>query len=642
MEPGASKIKKFKRALIRDPNLFDANMGLALVYFRRNEFLEALPYAEKAARIDPSSAEAKALLGSIYIELGKDEKAEEYLDEARGLASDDYSVYSRLAEVRVRLNSVSGAIEVLEDALERFSHRAEAHNDLGVLYFLNGKLADAEKELNEALSIDPKNADARFNRAVVYLEQGNMSEAVKAFGALIDIEHAGAEHYRNMGFAYRGCGDADGAAETFRRALALDPRDPESHYGLGSALLELGQLDASAQSLGTCLELMPGHDDALLALLVCLAKKGETQKIVEVWEGSADRLARQRKTARRSRMRFSRAKELASSEKIEMTERRVAQLVEERMEISVIVPVLDDAESVRAFHERLDQVLERIGKKYEAIYVDAGSHDGTLDLLRELNSMDERARTISLVRGCSRAAVLSAGLDHARGSVIVTLSDDLQDDPEDIPKLLDKIAEGYDMVAGSRNEREDLPPITKMKSRMVTWIVGKLLGLNLRDCECGMRAYRKEVVDSIGWRNGAYWCAPAVAGRRGLSTAEVLVTSNRDGGARTGRRAVDPMGAVLDGIVAKSVGSETAEAVRCFGKLGLCSIGFGVIVAVLVALGTLLARRGVAWRAIAFGMAFFVLMAMMLVTAGLVIEISVRAQHQSRGKPHYVVKEIIE
>ena len=116
MEVGASKIKKFKRALRRDPNSSEANFGLAVVYFKRGELVEALPYAEKASQIDPASGDAKALLGSIYMALDRDAKAEECLAEAVKLSAGNYDPYSKLAEVRYRRNDIAGAVKVLEDA----------------------------------------------------------------------------------------------------------------------------------------------------------------------------------------------------------------------------------------------------------------------------------------------------------------------------------------------------------------------------------------------------------------------------------------------------------------------------------------------------------------------------------------------
>ena len=632
MEVGASKVKKFKRVLRRDPNSWDANMGLALIHFKRGELVEALPHAEKASKIDPASADAKALLGSIYMALDRDAKAEECLADAIKLGPRDYDSYSRLAEVRYRRSDIGGAVEILRDATELFPRNPETFNDLGVMYYLRGNVDQAEEQFDKALSIEPKNGDALFNLAAIYLEQDESDKAVETLEKLIEVEPDRAVHHRDLGLARLRAGEAEAAAKHFEKAIALDPDDAEAHYDLGVSLSQLDQLDASVRSLEKCLELVPEHRDAIFAVIGCHAKKGETEQIVKLWEKSIGPLVRAGKERSAVQPKLSAGKVVAPVGVMEGIERRVEQLAEQEVEISVVVPPLNDADNIRPLHDKLTSVLESIGKEHEIVYVDDGTRDDALNVLRDINLKDDRARVVILARDYGQAASLSAGFDRARGNIIVTVNGDLPDAPADIPAVLDKMAESCDVVSRSAGGRY---------KPLMSRVAAKLAGLKLDDYDCILAAYDKSALDNMPLCGEMYRFIPAVARWLGLPTAEIPAKEDASAGAAV-RGSTDATPSVLDMITAKFLMNKTAGPMRFFAKIAFGSMGVGIIIAILLEWRMMFAGKGIKWDSIFPELAFFAFVAAFLIAVGFVAEIIVRTHGQSQRKPIYIVKKIIE
>jgi len=637
MEVGASKIKKFKRALRRDPNSSDANFGLAAIYFKRGELVDALPYAEKASQIDPASADAKALLGSIYMALDRDAKAEECLAEAVRLNAGNYGPYSRLAEVRYRRNDIAGAVKVLEDAAELFPNNSQTFNDLGVMYYLRGDVAEAEKRFDKAREVNSKDRDALFNLSVIYLDRGKADKAVEALEQLVEVEPDRAEHHASLGRAYQAAGNAEAAAKRFEKAVALNPDDAEAHYGLGANLLKLGQHDAAVKSLERCLELEPEHTGAVFAMIGCLAKKGQNDEIVKLWEKSVALAGRAEKDRAAIQPKLSAGIDVAPAEVMEKIERRVAQLAEDKVDLSVVVPVLEQADAVRSFQDKLTRALESVGRPYEIVYVNDGGQDDTLRVLRNINAGDDRVRVVNLARGYGEAAALSAGFDHARGEIIIAVDAGLQYDPEDIRALIGKMAEGYDVVAGVPEDSGDLAG-GKLRAFLANRITAMVAGIKVHGRGTGLAAYRRSVLDSLKLCGEMYRFVPAIAGTVGFATAEVPIKGAEAAGDEP--RPTRTPCPVLDAIATRFLSDTATGPMRYFVKLALYSIVKGIIISILVAVPVSLAGGNMAWIALPIGV--YALGAMLIVTAGFVVEIVVRAHRHAQNKPTCFVKEVIE
>jgi glycosyltransferase involved in cell wall biosynthesis len=196
----------------------------------------------------------------------------------------------------------------------------------------------------------------------------------------------------------------------------------------------------------------------------------------------------------------------------------------ERPGISVVIPVMNEQESLGPLYSRLRSVLDGLCGGYELIFVDDGSTDGSFEALRRLHEADGRVRVIRFSRNFGQTAAFSAGFAEAEADVIVTLDADLQNDPADIPRLLDKMAQGYDLVSGWRVKRRDSLLTRRLPSRAANWLIRRVTGVQLHDYGCSLKAYRSELVKQIRLYGELHRFIPALASRMDARIAEVPVS----------------------------------------------------------------------------------------------------------------------
>jgi glycosyltransferase involved in cell wall biosynthesis len=189
----------------------------------------------------------------------------------------------------------------------------------------------------------------------------------------------------------------------------------------------------------------------------------------------------------------------------------------------VVVPVYNEKENVPLLYRSIKDVLETIGRRYEMVFVDDGSRDGTRDVLRRLASKDKTLRVVLFRRNFGQSAAMAAGFHSSRGDIVVTLDGDLQNDPADIPRLLCKIEEGYDVVSGWRKERKDKLFIRKVPSRIANRLICSVTDVRLHDTGCSLKAFRREVVKHIRLYGELHRFLPALAKVEGARISEIIV-----------------------------------------------------------------------------------------------------------------------
>src|SRR5262249_41916387 len=193
-------------------------------------------------------------------------------------------------------------------------------------------------------------------------------------------------------------------------------------------------------------------------------------------------------------------------------------------EVSVLVPVLNEEESVGELAERIAGVLDGLGLSFEIVFVDDGSQDATAARVREAHRRDGRVKLVRLRRNFGKSAALSAGFDFSRGSLIITMDGDLQDDPGEIPRLLDKLAsDELDLVSGWKRQRRD-PAAKRLPSPLFNWVTRRVAGIDLHDFNSGFKVYRREVLEQIAVYGELHRYIPVLASRRGFAVGEVAVT----------------------------------------------------------------------------------------------------------------------
>lgn len=255
-----------------------------------------------------------------------------------------------------------------------------------------------------------------------------------------------------------------------------------------------------------------------------------------------------------------------------------------RTELSVVVPVLDEVESLPTLYRELTEVLEPLGRSYELVFVDDGSRDGSFPALEKLHRSDDRVRVLQLRRNFGKAAALAAGFREARGQVIVTLDADLQDDPAELPRLLARLEEGYDLVSGWKRERQD-PRSKTLPSRLFNRVTAWLTGVRLHDFNSGFKAYRREVVEELRLYGELHRFIPAIAAWRGFRVDEVPVHHRRRQFGRSKYGSARFWRGCLDLLTVLFLTRYTRRPLHLFGGLGLVAwAGGGAVNLYLVGL----------------------------------------------------------
>jgi glycosyltransferase involved in cell wall biosynthesis len=307
--------------------------------------------------------------------------------------------------------------------------------------------------------------------------------------------------------------------------------------------------------------------------------------------------------------------------------------------LSVVIPVYNEAEAIPHLRRALTAALDKLALPYEVVAVDDGSRDGTPALLEAIQAEDPRWVIVTLRRNFGQTAAMSAGFDHARGEVIVTMDGDLQNDPEDIPKLLAAIKD-HDVVSGWRSPRRDPFLTRRLPSALANGLISWVTGVPLHDYGCALKAYRREVTQHIRLYGEMHRFIPAIASWMGVSIAEVKTTHHarlygrsKYGLARTAR-------VLLDLLTVKFLLGYSTKPIRVFGLLGLLSGAAGLAISAYLAWLKLFAGQSIGGRPLLMLGVLLLILGAQFVAMGLLGELLVRVYHESQAKPIYVVKRV--
>ncbi len=310
--------------------------------------------------------------------------------------------------------------------------------------------------------------------------------------------------------------------------------------------------------------------------------------------------------------------------------------------LSVIIPVLNEEGSLPLLHANLSRILEKQPFTYEVIYVDDGSNDNSFHQLSKLAASDSRVRVVRLRRNYGQTAAISAGVQHSAGEVLVFMDADLQNDPVDIPRLLQKLEEGYDVVSGWRKQRQDARLSRKLPSWIANRLISRVSGTHLHDYGCTLKAYRREVFQHVRLYGEMHRFIPAYAALAGAKIAEIEVAHHPRRFGRSKYGISRTFRVILDLLTLKFLGSFGTKPLYAFGIPGMASLSLGGIVSALV-LGQKIVppRVRVNHNPLLPLSALFTGFGLQCIMMGLLAELLMRTYHESQGKATYVVSHVL-
>ncbi|MCD4827848.1 MAG: glycosyltransferase [Candidatus Cloacimonetes bacterium] len=526
-----------------------------------------------------------------------------------------------------RQNDIETAINLWEKASEQQSGEPEIHSILGNAYKLLSDFEQSSRCLHQAVELEPDNFKYLYNYGLILQEQ---------------------QRY-------------DKAAVVFRHALDLHPDNHELLNDLGVVHFYLRQFKTALRYIEEAIEIEPGYVVGRINLAWVCLHTGETERAGDIVDylmrehsGNAEVQELQRQLEVQSTdpaseidsdaMRLEMSGKTYRITPLEMLRDFDVGALDEHIELSIVVPILNERENLPILHGKLVEVLSNLHQNYEIIFVDDGSVDGSLEVMKQLAEIDPHVKVIIFRRNYGQTAALSAGFRYAHGNVIITMDGDLQNDPADIPRLLEKMAEGYDLVNGWRKNRQDKALTRKLPSRLANMLINKLIagtGISLHDFGCTLKAYKRGIVKNIHLYGEMHRFIPVFAAWLGVRVAEIPVKHHprRYGVAKYNLSRVSRV--ILDLLVVRFFADSLTRPIQFFGKLARWLFVWGS--GILATAGLLKFVVAVPWSVdtlvLLFGM--LTMISVLVVIMGLLGEIMMRIYFETQKKDYFIVERVI-
>jgi glycosyltransferase involved in cell wall biosynthesis len=310
--------------------------------------------------------------------------------------------------------------------------------------------------------------------------------------------------------------------------------------------------------------------------------------------------------------------------------------------LSIVIPVFNEVESLQILHDKLRIVLNALGPLYEVIFIDDGSTDGTGAQLTKLAEGDPRIHVLQFARNFGQTAAIAAGFDHAAGDIIICLDADLQNDPEEIPKILDKMSEGYDVVSGWRQNRKDVWLTRVLPSRIANRLISRITGVHLHDYGCTLKAYRRDVVEHIHLYGEMHRFLPVLAAAAGARIAEIPIVHHSRIHGRSKYGLGRTIKVILDLLTVKFLGSYSTKPMYVFGGVGSLSILGATALGGITLWQSVRGNVALFHNPLTWASIFFMAMGIQAILLGMAAELVVRTYYESQRKPIYILRRNAE
>mgnify|MGYP002777008742 CR=1 FL=1 len=310
--------------------------------------------------------------------------------------------------------------------------------------------------------------------------------------------------------------------------------------------------------------------------------------------------------------------------------------------LSIVVPIYNEFDSLPKLIDTIASTLQSEQYNYEILCVDDGSIDGSSELLTNLAHSRSDLKAIILRRNYGQTPAMAAGFKHAKGQIIITLDGDLQNDPKDIPKLINKLDEGYDLVSGWRKNRQDNKVKRLLPSKIANWLIGQVTGVKLHDYGCSLKAYRAEVVADLNLYGELHRFLPALAYIEGAKIAEIPVQhhARRYGQSKYGLGRTFRV--LMDLFTIFFIKKFLTRPMHIFGLFGLCATFLGMILGIYLTFIKLFFGAEIGDRPLLILAVLLFMTGIQLFSFGLLAELGMRTYHESQKRPIYRVREVVE
>jgi glycosyltransferase involved in cell wall biosynthesis/Flp pilus assembly protein TadD len=403
-------------------------------------------------------------------------------------------------------NNVKKAISYWQEASKIDPNSAKIFSILGNAYKILNDLDSSTEHIEKAAQLEPDNFKYLYNLGLVFFEQNKFTEAKEILYKALEINTDNYELYNDLGVVYFKTHNYTKAEEFIRQAIEIENNYYVGHINLITVLIANKKIEPAQEHLDET-KAKFGYDNSIKDLqqqIIYLQKHSEIPD---------------------TKIKIEFSDKIYEIDPFNMIQ-NIESDTKENIALSVVVPIMNEIGNLPILYDKILKVLSELKQRYEIIFIDDGSKDGSTKYLIELANKDYNVSVIQFRRNYGQTAALSAGFKYANGNIIITMDGDLQNDPEDIPVLLEKMAEGYDLVNGWRKDRQDKAITRKLPSTIANKIINYLIsgtGIKLNDFGCTLKAYKKEIIKNIHLYGEMHRFIPVFAAWLGVRVAEIPV-----------------------------------------------------------------------------------------------------------------------
>lgn len=547
-------------------------------------------------------------------------------------------------------------IKQLKRALNRGSNNYSANLQMGMFYLHKEDIPSALLYLETASSARPENTELSFVIANAYKSLGKRDKSEIYFKKALDNDHDNYEYLYNYGLLLQSMGELGRAIEILKKAVSLKPDNFELLNDIGVLCFQSQNHEEALEYLEQAVTINPGYKLAMINMgyvHMATGKLSQTKRILDKLEAQNpyDPEVSELKTQYQGRsheMSDVQTDLTFSDQLFEITPLKIIKNFGEKrlpedIGLSLVIPIQNEVENIPVLYQELKDVLCKLKERYEIVFINDGSTDGSTEILDHIAEEDDSVKIIHFRRNYGQTAALNAGFKLSQGSVVVTLDGDLQNDPADIPRLLEKMAQGYDMVSGWRKDRKDTFITRKIPSMAANRIINKLIegtGVQLHDFGCTLKAYKRGIVKNIDLYGEMHRFIPVFAAWLGVKVTEIPVNHRPriHGYAKYSLSRVSRV--IFDLVVVRFFSDYMTRPIQFFGKIAkkLIIAGLaGILFLILISAFTSFTLSAI--NVIILG-ALLLFAALQFISIGLLGELMMRSYFEIQKKDSFVVEKI--
>ncbi|GEM_PF-110466 len=609
-------------------------------YLGEGKYDRALSLLEKIYPKRRYDLHMNLLLGEVHLKIGQNREANKYFGRALDIEGDNFQALYGKGKTFYLDGNTEDAIRYLKRAAGNEDYQADVYNDLGTIFEELNEMDIAGDYYREAIRKNAQYVYPVVNLSRLLIKQEKPTEALSLINDFIENNGPEERLLINQGIIYEILNDYEKAARIFSTVLDRNPTYTDAYYNRAFCYFKLAMIEEARQDLESYLKIKADDEQVRGLLALSYTLEGKFVDSVDTWKEFLPNYQDLSKNISRA----------VAPDKIDPL-----QILEDfntngndtsknAPNLSVVIPVMDEEGSIIILYEKLKGVLEKLGQIYEIIFIDDGSTDRSLEILTDISANDETVSVIKFRRNYGQTAAFAAGFKYASGDVIITMDADLQNDPEDIPRLLAKMSEGYDLVSGWRKNRRDKTISRKIPSYIANRIINKLIagsGVKVHDFGCSLKAYKKGIVKNIRLYGEMHRFIPAYAAWLGIKVAEIPVKHHprRYGYAKYGLERVGRV--VLDMITLRFFTGFRSRPLQFFGKVAAFGTIVGLLLSVLLFVMGNLTGWGIDFQTFLIMSMFSVLGGGQFIIVGVLSEIIMRGFLEAQDKDEYVVENIL-